>query len=79
MKRLQNTKNKKVHLLAGEKTLCGMTGAEIPGLVKTEFRATTLPVDCKSVLTKKPSQRARRAPHVISGRQQVRLPALRGR
>ena len=47
---MQNTRNKKVHFLAGEKTLCGMTGTEIPGFAKTEFEATTLPVDCKLCL-----------------------------
>jgi hypothetical protein len=50
MTRVQNTKNKKVHFLAGEKTLCGMTGKEILGFAKTEFIATTLSVDCKLCL-----------------------------
>ncbi len=47
---MQNPKNKKVHFFAGDKTLCGMTETEIPGFAKTEFKATTLPVDCKLCL-----------------------------
>lgn len=52
MKRVQNAKNKKVHYITGEKTLCGMSGAEVPGFAKTEFNATNLPVDCKLCLRK---------------------------
>lgn len=53
--KVQNAKNKKVHFFTGEQTLCGMTGAEIPGFAKAEFVPTTLPVDCKLCLRKKPT------------------------